>query len=216
MPSQYGDLRSTSGWDRFGSFWHPQQFQRVSRLGFITAAMSLNGGQPNFARCLAVSWVGKIFSGTVVPPDRILYPVQNSLYVQVLRSPILAALLRGTSAAGVSQTLWHRSRNGITELLQRTPSIFGSAAITLGIGPPSSLFIFYLNSGKWRSHTGKIITIFDCGIASTVNTSMKDAGVRAQPTNLMITNLQISAINNYIYLCIAYKCRYMQLYCRYL
>jgi len=30
--------------------------------------------------------------------------VQNSLYVQVLRSPILAALLYGTAAAGVSQT----------------------------------------------------------------------------------------------------------------
>jgi len=34
------------------------KFQRVSRLGFATAAMSLNGSQPNFARCLAVSWAG--------------------------------------------------------------------------------------------------------------------------------------------------------------
>jgi len=32
-------------------------------------------------------------------------PVQNSLYIQVLRSPILTALLNGTPAAGVSQTL---------------------------------------------------------------------------------------------------------------
>jgi len=32
-------------------------------------------------------------------------PVQNSLYAQVVRSPILAALLHGTSAVGVSQTL---------------------------------------------------------------------------------------------------------------
>jgi len=38
-------------------------------------------------------------------------PVQNSLYVQVLRSPILAALLHGTPAAGVSQTL----RRGTTD-----------------------------------------------------------------------------------------------------
>ena len=37
------------------------------------------------------------FSGPLAP-DRIL-PVQNSLYVQVLRSPILAALLHGMSAA---------------------------------------------------------------------------------------------------------------------
>jgi len=62
-------------------------------------------------------------------------PVQNSLYVQVLRSPILAALMHGTPAAGVSQTLRRGTRNGITELSPRAPPIFGRAAITLGIGP---------------------------------------------------------------------------------
>ena len=62
-------------------------------------------------------------------------PVQNSLYVQVLRSPILTALglLHGTPAEGVSQTLRRDTRNGITELSQRAPPIFGRAAITLGI-----------------------------------------------------------------------------------
>jgi len=68
--------------------------------------------------------------------------VQNSRYVQVLRSPILAALLHGTPAAGVDQTLLRGTRNGIAEqLLQRAPPIFGWAAITLGIGPHSSLII---------------------------------------------------------------------------
>jgi len=43
--------------------------------------------------------------------------VQNSLCVQVLRSYIMAALLHGTPAAGVRQTLRRGSRNGITELL---------------------------------------------------------------------------------------------------
>jgi len=42
--------------------------------------------------------------------------VQSSLYVQVFRSLILAALLHGTRAAGVSQTLLSGTRNGITEL----------------------------------------------------------------------------------------------------
>ena len=42
--------------------------------------------------------------------------VQNSLCVQVFCSPILAALLLGTWAVGVSQTLWHGTRNGIVEL----------------------------------------------------------------------------------------------------
>jgi len=37
------------------SLGHPSKFQRVSRLGSVTAATSLTGGQPNFARRLAVS-----------------------------------------------------------------------------------------------------------------------------------------------------------------
>jgi len=63
--------------------------------------------------------------------------VQNSIYVQVLRSPILAALLHGTPAVGVSQTLQRDTRNGITEFSQRAPPIFGWATITLDIGPHS-------------------------------------------------------------------------------
>jgi len=43
--------------------------------------------------------------------------VQNSLCVQILCSPILAALLHGTRAVEVSQTLRRCTRNGITELL---------------------------------------------------------------------------------------------------
>ena len=53
--SQYGELRPISGWDRFGSLEHPNKFQPVSRVGFVTAATSFPGGQPNCARCLAVS-----------------------------------------------------------------------------------------------------------------------------------------------------------------
>jgi len=71
-----------------------------------------------------------------------LCQVQNSLCVQVLHSPILAALLHDTRAAAVSQTLWRGTRNGITELSQRVSPIFGWAAITLGIGPHSSCFCF--------------------------------------------------------------------------
>jgi len=72
-----------------------------------------------------------IFSSWVLTPD--FCPVQNSLYVQVLRSPILAALLHGTPAADVTQTLRRGTRNGITELSQTAPPIFGRAAITLGM-----------------------------------------------------------------------------------
>jgi len=46
---------------------HPSKFQRVSRLGFVTAPTLLNGGQPNLARCLAVSWVGMYIFGALAP-----------------------------------------------------------------------------------------------------------------------------------------------------
>jgi len=68
--------------------------------------------------------------------------LQSSLYVEVLRSPILEALLHGTSAAGVSQSLRRGIQNGITELSQRVPPIFVWAAITLGIDPHSSCSCF--------------------------------------------------------------------------
>ena len=45
---------------------HPSKFQRVSRLGFVTAATSFTGGEPNLARCLAVSWADT-FSGAFAP-----------------------------------------------------------------------------------------------------------------------------------------------------
>jgi len=58
--SQYGELRPISGSDRYTSLGHPSKFQRVSRVGFVAAPMSLTGRQPNFARCLAVSWAGTL------------------------------------------------------------------------------------------------------------------------------------------------------------
>jgi len=56
-------------------------------------------------------------------PDGILPCAKFILrYVQVLRSPILAALLHGTPPASVSQAAtWY---NAITELSQRAPPIF--------------------------------------------------------------------------------------------
>jgi len=130
---------TTSGWDRFGSLRHSTKFQRVSRLAFFTAATLFTGGQP---RCLAVSWAGTLylyaFLGALAPMTEFC-PVQNSLCIQVLHSHILAALLHSTPAAGVSQTLRRRTRNGITELSHRAPLIFGRMAITLGFGAHSSL-----------------------------------------------------------------------------
>jgi len=105
---------------------HPQQISTVSRLGFVTALMSLNGGQPNYAR-LAWYTMYYILGGSCSLTESC--QVQTSFCAQILRSPILAALLHSTPALGVSQTLW-RSADGATYIRQ--------AAITLGIDPHSS------------------------------------------------------------------------------
>jgi len=111
MSPQYGAFRPTNG--EFGT---PQQISTGFACWLITAATSLTGGQPNFARCLAVSWADTyyiyIFGGSC--PLTEFCQVHDSLYVQVLHSPILAALLHGTPAAGVSQTVRRGTRNGIT------------------------------------------------------------------------------------------------------
>jgi len=49
MSPQYGELRSTSGWDRFTSLWHPCKFQLLSHLGSVTAWQSSSERQPDFA-----------------------------------------------------------------------------------------------------------------------------------------------------------------------
>ena len=41
MSSQYGELRPTSSYDRFTSLGHRCKFQRVSRLGSVTARQSI-------------------------------------------------------------------------------------------------------------------------------------------------------------------------------
>jgi len=60
MSSQYAELRPTSGWDLLTSLGHPCKFQRVSRLGSVTARHSSSGRQPtallNRGRHLYSAW----------------------------------------------------------------------------------------------------------------------------------------------------------------
>jgi len=89
--ANFGPLTAEIGSGVWGT---PSKFQRVSRLAFVTAATSLTGGQPNFARCLAVSWAVTLCIFYLFMhlrgPLAGFFPVQSFLYVQVLRSPILA------------------------------------------------------------------------------------------------------------------------------
>ena len=72
MSSQYVELRPTNSWNRLASLGHLSKFQRVSRLGFVTAPTSLNGDQPNLARCLAVSYAGTTGSLHYIGPIHFL------------------------------------------------------------------------------------------------------------------------------------------------
>ena len=90
---------------------HSSKFQRLLRLAFVTAATLLTGGQPHFARCLAVSCAATLhiyFLG-LLPPDRILpvakFTLRPSLALSYIgitawysssgRQPNFAALNRG-------------------------------------------------------------------------------------------------------------------------
>jgi len=59
----FGLLTTEICWRVWGT---PRKFQLVSRLGFVTAQTLLNGGQQNFAGCLAISLAGILY---------MLYPV---------------------------------------------------------------------------------------------------------------------------------------------
>jgi len=51
-------------WRTSAHWWLRSVYQfgaPVSRLAFVTVATSLTGGQPNFARSLAVSWAGTLY-----------------------------------------------------------------------------------------------------------------------------------------------------------
>jgi len=92
MSKQYAELRPTNGCDRLVSLEHPIKYQQFSSLSVITAPMLLNKGQPNFARYLVISWAGTLYTFLwAVAPNGILPGAK--LWVQVFRSPILAALL---------------------------------------------------------------------------------------------------------------------------
>ena len=145
----FGPLTAEICWRVRGT---PANFNRFRVLASLLQCSALLArGQPNFARCLAISWAGRLpgiytFLGAVAP-WRNFARCKIHFESQVLCSPTLAALLHGTPGAGISQNLQRGTRNGITELSQRVPPIFGWAAVTWGISPHYSLL---WESSRWE------------------------------------------------------------------
>jgi len=103
---------------------------------FGRATITLGTG-PHFQFCLflpgLISAVGDTFSGAL-PPDGILPGAKFTLRPSLAFSYIVSVTVQHSSS-GVSQTLWHGTRNGITELSQRAPTIFGWGGPHVGHRP---------------------------------------------------------------------------------
>jgi len=126
-----GPLTAADGLPVLGT---PSKFQWVSGLDFVTAPTSLNRGQPNFAQCLAISWTGTLYINFrgLLPPNGILPDAEFTLRPSLAFSYIFSVTARHSSSG----------RQPNCGVLQRAPPIFGRMAITLGVGPHSSLTLF--------------------------------------------------------------------------
>jgi len=114
-PSQYGELWPTNGQDRLAGL-APTNFNGFRVLAsLLQQRRSMEVKQKLFWPSAELVYYIYIFRGSCSLTE--FCQVQNSLCVQVLHSPVLAALLHGTGAVGISQTLQHGTRNGIMELL---------------------------------------------------------------------------------------------------
>jgi len=101
MSPQYGELRPTNGWDLLAGLVHHSKFQWVSHISFVSAAASLTAvnqtlhdvwPSPGLVHYMYILW-------GFCPVTEFCH-VQNSLCVQLLGSPLLAALLARHSSSG--------------------------------------------------------------------------------------------------------------------
>jgi len=114
MSAQYGSLRPINSWDLLASLGYPSKFQRVLHLAFVTAATLLTGGQPNFARCLAISWAATLcihFRG-LLSSDRTLPGAKFTLRPSLAFSYIGSITARQSSSGRQPNfAVWYKEWN---------------------------------------------------------------------------------------------------------
>ena len=122
--SRYGELRPTSDWERLASL------RRPGKLRFVTAPTSLNGGQPNFARCLAVSCAGTLFIHfwRLLPPISIILPRAIFTLRPSLAFSHIGSVTERHSSSGRNFAAWYKEWNYGTfaprNVQQRAPPVF--------------------------------------------------------------------------------------------
>jgi len=141
-----GPLTAEICWRVWGT---PSKFQRVSRIGLVTAPTSLNGRQPNFARCLAVSCAGILyihFWGPL-PPNGILPGAKFTLRPNLAFSYIGSVTARHSST--VRQPNFVAFRRGRSLIAVARPSVVCSLSSVTLVHPTQAVVIFGIFYGIW-------------------------------------------------------------------
>ena len=141
----FGPLTAEIGLPVWGTPANFNEFRILTSLLHRRCSLEVNQTLHIFGRLLGwyiiYTFLGAFAFNGILPAAKFCQ-LQNSLYVQVLCSPILASLLHSTPATGVSQTVtWYKES-------QRAQPIFGWAAIMLGIVPH---LVYYLNEALFKS-----------------------------------------------------------------
>jgi len=106
MSSQYAELRPINDWDLLASF---NGFRVLASLLHRRHSTDVNQTLHDVWPSPALVHYTYIFGASC--PLTEFCPLQNSLCVQILRCPILAALMHSTQALGISQTLWRSAES---------------------------------------------------------------------------------------------------------
>jgi len=107
----FGPLTAEIRWQVWGT---PANFKGGSRLGFVSAPTSLNGGQPNFVRSLAVSCTGMLYIHFwgLVPPNGILRTAKFTLRPSLAISYIGSVTARHLSSGRQPKfAAWYKEWN---------------------------------------------------------------------------------------------------------
>jgi len=143
MFPQHGELRPTNGRYRFRSSGSPANFNRFRILPLLLQRRRSSEANQTLHVWPAPALVYYVYIFRGSCPNRILPGAKFTVSKYCVRLYWQRYGTHGTPAVGVSQTLWCGTCNGITELSQRVPPIFGWAAITLGFGTHSSTVLFH-------------------------------------------------------------------------
>ena len=127
---------------------HCSKFQRISRLGLVTAPTLLNGGQPNFAQCLAVFCAGTLYIHFwgLLPRNRILPGAKFTLRPSFAFSHIGRVTARHSSSGHQPNFVawckeWNYGTSAPRDFQQRAPAIFQGRSSRWAF-PHSSLCLF--------------------------------------------------------------------------